>query len=96
MSPADEDEDEDLAQNDDPEPFDQDPEEDENATETIDCPHCGREIFESAEFCHHCGKYISQEDTGRRNPLWYNVGVLLCVVIILLTALGFVTMLFMH
>jgi len=86
---------EDLSHRDDPDPSDQD-QDDDDATATDDCPHCGKSIYESAEFCHHCGKYISKEDTPPRQPGWYSIGVVLCIVLIVLTALGFVAMLFMH
>jgi hypothetical protein len=44
----------------------------------VDCPYCGESIYEEAERCPHCEKYISQEDkptTGQ--PLWiYICGLL--------------------
>ena len=82
------DEEENFAANDDPEPFDQD-DEDEDATPTTGCPYCGQEIDEQAEFCHHCGKYISEDDRAPSRPLWYSIGVILCVLIVLLGALGY-------
>ena len=33
---------------------------------TIDCPHCGKEIYEDAERCPHCERYLSDEDAARR------------------------------
>src|SRR5438045_758949 len=77
---------EDFSQREDPDPSDQD-QEDDDATAIYDCPHCGRSIYEAAEFCHHCGKYISQEDAPARQPAWYSFGVVLCIVVIVLTAL---------
>jgi len=93
----DDDQAEDFSANEDPDLSDQDPQdEDDNATPTDPCPHCGRSVYESAEFCHHCGKYISQEDAPPRQPWWYSFGVLFCVVLIVLTAIGYLTMLFMR
>ena len=78
----------DQADPEDPDPSDQDAE-DDDATPTIECCNCGKEIYESAEFCHHCGKYLSQEDSPSHHPLWYKLGVILCLAILLLTVAGY-------
>jgi hypothetical protein len=91
MSGYDDDDENEAEQNEDPDPSDQDPDYDDGATATDACPHCGKHIYEAAEFCHHCGKYVSQEDAPARHPMWYNIGVVLCVLILLgalLTYLG--------
>lgn len=50
---------------------------------TVDCPKCGREIYEGAERCPKCGAYLSDEDgeterTGlRKFPWWVIVGFVL-------------------
>jgi hypothetical protein len=39
--------------------------------ETVDCPSCGREIYDDAEQCPHCGEYLTEADRlGRGKPLW--------------------------
>ncbi len=60
---------------------------DDEFIETIDCPHCGKAVYEQAERCPACGKYISGEDATPRKPRWLVVGVILCVAIVLLTIL---------
>jgi hypothetical protein len=89
MSESDEDAEDANERNEDPDPSDQDPDYDDGATETAACPHCRREIYEAAEFCHHCGKYISAEDAATGHSLWYNIGVVLCVLILLGAVLTF-------
>lgn len=51
-------------------------------SDTVPCPHCGREVYEDAERCPYCENYISEEDTppsSSRKPWWLIVGVLLCL-----------------
>ena len=43
---------------------------DSDETDVDDCPYCGKSIAEDAEWCHHCGNYLSREDAPRRVPLW--------------------------
>ena len=51
---------------------------------TLPCPHCGAEVYENAERCPECGKYLSEEDVpSGPKPLWIIVGVLVCLVIVL-------------
>lgn len=39
------------------------------------CPHCGKMIHEEAEWCHHCGSYLSRDDAPPKHvPLWIIVG----------------------
>ena len=56
----------------------------EGDSETVPCPHCRRPVYESAERCNHCGRYLSEEDAPRRHPKWLVLGVVLCLVIVLL------------
>jgi endogenous inhibitor of DNA gyrase (YacG/DUF329 family) len=52
-------------------------------TETINCPYCGREIYEDAPQCPHCGQYLSREDAPtRRPPWWLLLGVAVCLFIV--------------
>lgn len=56
----------------DAEDFDEEP--------TIPCPDCGREIYEDAQRCPACGRYISAEDAPpARKPWWILVGVAACL-----------------
>jgi uncharacterized protein (DUF983 family) len=53
---------------------------------TIECPHCGEEMFEDAPQCPHCGQYLVRE-TGefwKDKPLWYIVLALLGIVAVIL------------
>jgi len=63
---------------------------DENA-ELVPCPYCGDDVYEQAERCPHCGKYISEEDTpdhaAARFPSWLIVGVIACLVAVLIWAM---------
>jgi hypothetical protein len=59
---------------------------DEDDAETVPCPSCGEEIYEEAERCPHCERYISREDAPGRRPLWMVLGALLA----LAAALGWV------
>jgi hypothetical protein len=53
-------------------------------TETEPCPYCKRAIYEQNEWCPHCGKYISREDTKpSRKAVWIVVGVTVCLVIVM-------------
>ena len=67
-----------------PDSSDMDDPDDEDVAETVPCPHCRRPVYESAERCNHCGRYLSEEDTPRHHPKWLVLGVVLCLVIVLL------------
>ena len=62
--------------------FPDEPEDDED-DETIPCPHCRRPVFEDAERCPGCGRYLSTADAPRRHPWWLVIGVLVCVWVVL-------------
>jgi hypothetical protein len=51
--------------------------------ETAPCPYCFRRIYEGAEQCPGCGRYLSREDAPRRHPWWVVLGVVLCLVVVL-------------
>jgi hypothetical protein len=61
---------------------DEDDSPDDDDAETVPCPSCGEEVYESAERCPHCGDYItpysSSPLSGR--PLWFVVLGLLGIV----------------
>jgi len=52
--------------------------------ETRPCPFCKKEIYEQAELCPHCGRYISDEDLPARHPPWVIVGAVIALVAMLL------------
>jgi hypothetical protein len=61
--------------------------EDDNLT--IACPHCGEDVYDDAEQCPACGQYQSLEDEpARAKPWWIVIGVAICLVIVILWALG--------
>ena len=65
--------------NDDVEDWDQD-----NEQETYPCPYCGEDVYEDAERCPHCDKYISGEDAPpTRKPLWFVVALVLALAMLL-------------
>lgn len=44
---------------------------------TVPCPHCGADIFEDAEQCPKCGRYMSREDQpGGKSGAWWVLVVL--------------------
>lgn len=48
---------------------------DDDEDDTMPCPHCGEAIYDGAEQCPECGKYISEEDAPRRSwPAWVVLG----------------------
>ena len=69
-----------------PDESDMDDDEGDEFGETIECPHCGREVYESAEQCPRCGRYISGEDAPRRGHPWWVVTT--AIVLIALMAYG--------
>lgn len=47
---------------------------------TMPCPHCQEPIFDEAERCPHCGKYISAEDAPpSRKAWWIILGAIFCL-----------------
>jgi hypothetical protein len=64
---------------DDVEDWDQD-----NEQETYPCPYCGEDVYEDAERCPNCDKYISDEDAPTtRKPLWFVVALVLALAMLL-------------
>jgi uncharacterized paraquat-inducible protein A len=55
---------------------------DEDAT--IDCPHCRAQIYDDAEQCPECGRYLSDEDApAKLPPVWILLGVAVCLLIVI-------------
>lgn len=55
---------------------------------TAPCPFCGEEIYDDAERCPACGKYLSREDAPNdKKPHWIIVGAMVCLAIAILWAI---------
>ena len=80
----DDDDDDDLTDRELPHASDQD-DEDADSVDTVECPACGRDVYEEAQRCPYCGQYLSREQRRRpRPPIWIVTGVIVCVLIVLL------------
>jgi hypothetical protein len=66
------------------------PEEDsDEEDDTIPCPYCRKAVYEEAERCPHCERYISREDAPIGPvPWWMVVGVILCTLVLLAWIFG--------
>src|SRR5690606_36727955 len=65
-----------------------DMDEDSDDGATVECPHCGAEVYEGAQRCPACGRYLSEEDTpSPRRSLWFLIGLALCLIAVLMFAL---------
>ena len=50
---------------------------------TAPCPHCGAVIYDDAEQCPGCGRYLSEEDApAPARSGWIFIGVVVCLVIV--------------
>lgn len=72
-----EEEDDRVADLSDPEGPDELERDDPDAPPLMPCPYCGKMIHEEAEWCHLCGKYLSEEDKSPGAPKWILIGALL-------------------
>ena len=64
----------------DPEENNDDADYGDNVEQSIDCPHCGRSIYEDSEQCPVCGQYLSEDDApAAKKPWWIVIGALLCL-----------------
>lgn len=59
----------------------------------IDCPHCGRPVYEDAPRCPHCGRWIEDDlsPAASRSRAWFwpiVVAVLVAVILVLWHGLG--------
>jgi predicted nucleic acid-binding Zn ribbon protein len=55
----------------------------DESSEYAPCPYCGEMIYEDAERCPECGKYLSEEDSPSKQPRWVWVTVVICVLLII-------------
>ncbi len=56
-----------------------DDEEDRDDDETMPCPHCGESVYDDAERCPECGRYLSPDDISHRKPWWVVAGAVVCL-----------------
>ena len=57
--------------------------------ESILCPYCREPVYEDAQRCPHCERYISEEDAPpSRRPVWIIAGILVSLAIALIWAFG--------
>ena len=82
-------EDEDDWDDEDPEAPDESDTDDGEEDDTVECPHCGRDVYQAAQRCPHCGNYLSKEDApgGSTRPPWW---ILIAATLALLGALTWV------
>jgi predicted nucleic acid-binding Zn ribbon protein len=57
---------------------------DADAADETPCPLCGKVIYEQAQRCPHCGSFVSAEHLRNRKPLWFVVGLIVCLIVVLL------------
>jgi hypothetical protein len=56
---------------------------DEDDDETVPCPHCRQPVYEDAERCPHCERYLSQEDAPvGRKPVWIVIGTVAALIVV--------------
>ena len=55
-------------------PREEDMDADPDGPAVDECPYCKKTISEEAEWCHHCGQYLSLEDAPKHVPLWILLG----------------------
>lgn len=56
---------------------------------TIPCPKCGEDVYDDAEQCPACGRYLSEEDAlAAGRPWWIIIGVAICLLVVIAWALS--------
>jgi hypothetical protein len=66
---------------DDSEEFDDPADEDQDVT--APCPHCREPVYDDAEQCPHCGRYLSREDEPLPiRPWWFILGFFLALLVV--------------
>lgn len=54
---------------------------DDAPVDLVTCPSCGREVYEDAEQCPHCGDYIVADTSAwSGRPMWWIIGGLLGII----------------
>ena len=68
--------------------IDEDPSEEDIAkldSPTRTCPHCGREVYDDAEVCYHCGHAFM---AGERATPWLQIAVAGLLILVFLVIFG--------
>lgn len=53
----------------------------------VTCPHCAKSLWEQAERCHHCGRYVIEAESRSQIPIWIWIGIILCLLMAVIWAL---------
>jgi predicted nucleic acid-binding Zn ribbon protein len=54
-------------------------ESDEDESETLACPICGKEVYQDVDVCPHCGNFIIPDAPRSRFRMWYLVIVVVVI-----------------
>jgi hypothetical protein len=61
---------------------------DDDGEDTQPCPFCGKEIWEKADLCSHCGNFVAfPEVTVHHRPVWFWIALVLAIVVVCLSVL---------
>lgn len=55
---------------------------DEDDADVVECPHCGREVYDDADRCPHCGMNVVRNRFPRW-PIWFIITVIIVILIVL-------------
>jgi predicted nucleic acid-binding Zn ribbon protein len=59
-----------------------DPDDEEDLDRLGACPHCGSAVFDDAERCPFCGRYLSREEAPARRSWAILLGVAACLAVV--------------
>ena len=62
---------------------DDDNDEPDDDDTTVPCPYCHEPVYDDAEQCPSCRRYVSREDMPSHRPLWVVLGAVLCLLMTL-------------
>lgn len=68
--------------------FDEDYPDEDAEDPTAPCPRCGADIYDDTERCPACGQYLTREEVRGRQPLWFIVAAVICLIVALFWAFG--------
>jgi hypothetical protein len=69
------------------EEYPDEPSDEDDSSDTLECPSCGEEVYEDAEQCPHCGQFITLETGVLFGRPWWWVALGLLGVVSLIAAL---------
>jgi uncharacterized paraquat-inducible protein A len=55
----------------------------QDESDTVPCPHCGRDVYEDAERCPSCGQYLTREDAPPRQSWTFRILAIICLIVAL-------------